>query len=117
MEAVPQSVRTLSHHCDFCCRVVNADGQEPQLLREPGAPHPPQEVDVTWKTIQSLWENPDKDGDGRLSKDELADLRKMGRITTEVIKSMDTDGDGELSPEEFAAAAVKAREHGSRNFK
>merc|ERR1719401_2295380 len=79
MDAVPRSVQALAPHCDFCCRVLNKAGQEPQVMREPDAPFPVKSVNLTWETIQGLWERTDVDGDGQLSKEELQLLLEQGR--------------------------------------
>jgi len=112
MEAVPKSVHILAPHCDFCCRVLNKAGQDPQILREPDAPFPPKTVDMNWDTIKHLWDNPDTDGDGELSREEIAELLKRGQITEAVVKSLDVDGDGAISKEEFRAAVMVADRNG-----
>jgi len=112
MEAVPQSVHTLAPYCDFCCRVLNKAGQDPQVMREPDAPFPPRSVDIDWNTIKGLWVNPDTDGDGELSRHEIDELLQRGGITEKVVKSLDTDGDGKISKEEFRAAAIAADKNG-----
>merc|ERR1712216_451754 len=45
MEAVPTSVRVLSPHADFVCRIQNTSGKEPDLQREPDAPYPMHHLD------------------------------------------------------------------------
>lgn len=58
----------------------------------------------------------DKDGDGKLNNDELADANKSlsgkrQRVKkADVIKEFDKDGDGKLNEEERAAAKAAARE-------
>merc|ERR1712085_201723 len=117
MEAVPKSVRALAPFCDFCCRVLNRAGQEPQLMREPDAPFPPRTVDVNWDTVKSLWENPDKNGDGELSRSEINELLQRGQISARVIESIDIDGDGAISKEEFRAAENTALQSGKTEWK
>jgi hypothetical protein len=117
MDAVPKSVHALAPYCDFCCRVMNKEGQEPQLFREPEAPFPPRTVDVDWDTIKGLWENPDKNGDGELCRSEVNELLRRGQVSARVIESIDTDGDGAISKEEFRAAANAAMNSGRTEWK
>jgi hypothetical protein len=117
MDAVPKSVHALAPYCDFCYRVMNTSGQDPQVLREPDAPFPIQSVKLDWNTIKGLWENPDTNGDGALSAEELATLLKQGRITEQVIKTLDINGDGQISSEEFEAARTKAFTNGRTDWR
>jgi hypothetical protein len=117
MDAVPKSVHALAPHCDFCCRILNRAGQDPQLLREPDAPFPIESVNLDWDAIKGLWENPDMDRDGQLSQEELAGLLKQGRVTQQVIQTMDLNGDGCISTEEVKAAELKALDNGTTNWR
>ncbi|CAK0879498.1 unnamed protein product, partial [Prorocentrum cordatum] len=117
MEEVPESVRALAPYCDFCCRVLNREGQQPQLMREPDAPLPPRTVDVNWDTIKSLWENPDKNGDGELCRNEVSELLQRGQVSARAIESIDIDGDGAISKEEFRAAECAALRNSKTEWK
>jgi len=113
MEAVPKSVRLLAPYCDFCCRVMNKAGQEPQLLREPDAPYPPKEVPVDWDTFKDLWDDLDLNGDGEISKAEVQEGVRRGKISENALRTLDSDGDGTISKSELRAAEIAAKKNGS----
>jgi Ca2+-binding EF-hand superfamily protein len=50
----------------------------------------------------------DKDGDGKLSGDELAEAAKTGKLPPAELKKLDKDGDGKLSPDELEQGAKEA---------
>lgn len=113
MDAVPKSVRLLAPYCDFCCRVLNKAGQDPQLSREPDAPYPPMEVSVNWDTFKGLWANLDLNGDGEISEEEIEEGIRRGMISQSAIKTIDTDGDGKITKAELKAAEAAAKKNGS----
>lgn len=117
MAQVPKSVRALAVEADFVCRVLNRKGLNPQLLREEGAPNPPESVDITWDLIGKLWTNIDADGDGALSQDEVEVAIAQGLLSRAVLRSIDRNNDGTISKADFEAAREKARQSATRRFR
>eukprot|EP00930_Biecheleria_cincta_P037633 TRINITY_DN25847_c0_g1_i1.p1 TRINITY_DN25847_c0_g1~~TRINITY_DN25847_c0_g1_i1.p1 ORF type:complete len:371 (+),score=64.03 TRINITY_DN25847_c0_g1_i1:54-1166(+) len=113
MDAVPKSVEILSPCVDVALRVMNLSGQEPKLEREPTGTNPPEGVPVTCEFVQRLWKPIDSDGDGQLSKLEIAAGIAQGVITQEVVDSIDKDHDGSISAEELTRAKSQALRGGS----
>lgn len=113
MEAVPKSIAELAPFADFVCRILNLPGQEPQVVREPGAPFPHEGIQVNWDLMRTLWEDLDPNHDGTLSAEELQAALQAGIITQAVINSIDADNDGQISKEEILEAQKAARAAGS----
>lgn len=117
MEATPISVQTLSHLADFTVRVENRTDAEPAVVREPGAPHPPESIPMSWDLFKTLWMNPDTDGDGILSKEEIHHAISLGLLTSDVLKSVDSTGDGRVSKEDLRKAKETAAKNAGIKFK
>lgn len=117
MQAVPRSVNALAKYADFVCRVLNSDGQKPQIQREPEAPYPPEELEVTWDLFQHLWHSIDTDGDGVLSAEEVQAALAKGSVTFEALQTIDTNGDGQITLDEIEHARLKAAHSGTRIWK
>jgi len=113
MDAVPKSVGVLAPYCDFCCRVLNMAGQDPQLMREPGAPYPPEHVPVNWDTFKGLWDSLDLNGDGEIDDGEIQVAISRGALSEHAVKTMDIDGNGKISIDEFKSAVSVASTNGA----
>lgn len=116
MDAVPKSVEILSPLVDVAIRVMNLNGQEPKMIREPTGMNPPEGVPVTCEFLQALWKPIDGDGDGQLSKEEITAGIAQGVLTQEVVDSIDKDHDGTISKEEFLRAKSQALKGGSKKL-
>lgn len=104
MDQVPKSVAQLAPYADVAFRVLNLDGQEPRLEREPTAINPPEGIPISCAYISKLWMPIDTDGDGQLSKEEVVAAVAQGILTEAVLDTVDVDGDGAISKEELLRA-------------
>merc|ERR1712070_680210 len=94
MDAVPKSVQVLAPYVDVAIRVLNLSNQEPRMEREPAAIHPPLDVRINHAYLSKLWLPIDTDGDGELSKAEVAAALATGILTQQVLDSVDVNHDG-----------------------
>jgi len=117
MMQVPESVQVLASHSDFVCRVMNREGQEPEVMREDGTMHPPANIDISWDLIETLWNEIDLDGDGILSAEELNLAISHGRLTQRVVDAMDNNFDGVISRGELEAARLASIEAATGNWR
>jgi hypothetical protein len=108
LEAVPKSVAALAPHVDVALRVMNLDGQDPSLEREPGTVNPPEGIHATWDYVRGLWKPLDENGDGQLSKAEVLAALAHGVLTQAVLDTIDINHDGEIDRDEFLRAKEAA---------
>merc|ERR1712054_98216 len=100
MEQVPKSCKVLAPFVDVAINVKNLEGQQPRFEHEPGALHPPADTPITVQYIAKLWQPLDADGDGELTKEEVAAALASGQLTQEILDTIDTDHDGTISKSE-----------------
>merc|ERR1712178_317848 len=116
MEQVPKSCKVLAPFVDVAINVKNLEGQQPRFEHEPGALHPPADTPITVQYIAKLWQPLDADGDGELTKEEVAAALASGQLTQEILDTIDTDHDGTISKSELQAAKVAAKRSASMHF-
>jgi len=112
MKQVPESVKKLSPLVDCTFRIDTSKDGDPQLSPplEPVSTSIAPE-NLTWEYVSKLWwpETVDKDGDGVLSKEEVAAGVASGVFSEMTVASMDADADGDIDQADVAKAAEAAR--------
>jgi len=116
MEQVPKSCKVLAPFVDVAINVRNLEGKPPRFEHEPAALHPPIDVPITVEYISKLWQPMDADGDGELTKEEVAAALASGQLTQEILDTIDTDHDGTISKSELQNAKGLARRSSSMVF-
>lgn len=114
MEAVPKSCKVLAPLVDVAINVKNLEGKSPQFEHEPTALHPPADTPITPEYIAKLWLPLDTDGDGELTKEEVAAALASGQLTQEILDTIDTDHDGIISKAELTAAKIRAKKSATK---
>lgn len=109
MEQVPKSCKVLAPFVDVAINVKNLEGQPPRFDHEPAALHPPLDQPITVEYISKLWLPIDADGDGELTREEVAAALASGQLTQEILDTIDTDHDGIISRQEILAAKELAK--------
>lgn len=116
LQLVAGNVQTLAPLADFVFRVRNDGDSEPCVEREPVAPFPSEDINVSWEMVRRLWEPLDFDNSGCLDKEEVEAAKRRGILTDTTLRTVDFDGDGAVSREDWERAQQQAISSGTVQF-